>query len=476
MARELEQLRGALDASAIIAVTDERGVILHVNDRFCATSGYSRDELIGETHRIVNSGYHEPAFFEDLWRTIEAGGVWRGRIRNRRKDGQLYWVDTTIVPLFGGAPEPERFLAIRHDVTELVLAGEALLESDRRFRAILDNAAVGVAVVDLEGRILEASAALVRLLRCDEEGIAGRPFTDFSRPANEGLDQDLFRELGAGDRDRYELDRQYVRCDGTTFLGHTTVSLVRDHDGRPDHVIGVIQDVTEARANEQRLRERGALARLGEMSAIIAHEVRNPLAGIRGAVEILARSLPEDGRQPAVVESIVDRIRDLDELLTQVLLFARPRPPRPTRISLGSVLERVREHAGPAAVAIEGDDVELVADPALLERALTNLAINAVQATNGNGPVRVRVARGADHVSVDLVDAGPGIAAEHAARIFEPFFTTKSRGAGLGLATARASVEAHGGTLELVRSEPGETVMRVTLPLAPGGAGAGRPR
>ncbi|MCA9604603.1 MAG: PAS domain S-box protein [Myxococcales bacterium] len=469
IARELDQLRRALDESAIVALTDDEGVILHVNDRFCAISGFSREELIGKTHRVVNSGYHDEAFFRDLWMRIAAGHVWRGRIQNRRKNGSTYWVDTTITPLFGNSGPPERYLAVRYDVTELVRTAEALFESERRLRGILDNAAVGVAVVGLDDRFVEASAALRRMLRCDEKTIENHPFTDFSQPSEEGLDRQLFHELVEGRRDHYQIDRRYVRCDGTTFLGHTTVSLVRDEEGRPDHVIGVIEDVTEIRANEQRLRERGALARLGEMSAIIAHEVRNPLAGIRGAVEIIGRSLPGNGPQHQAIESIVDRIKDLDELLTQVLLFARPRPPRPTRISLRSVLERVREHAGPAAVAIEGEDVELMADPSILERAFTNLAINAVQATGGSGPVRIVLVPSDDRAVVELVDAGPGIPDEHAERIFEPFFTTKSRGAGLGLAIARASVEAHGGTLELVRSTPGETCLRVVLPLAPGG-------
>ncbi|MBX3269391.1 MAG: PAS domain S-box protein [Sandaracinaceae bacterium] len=464
--RELSELRRALDESAIVAVTDADGVILHVNDRFCAVSGYSREELVGQTHRVVASGEHPPSFFQDLWATILSGAVWRGRIQNRRKDGSPYWVETTITPLFGAGPRPERFLAVRHDVTELVRATQARVDAERRLEAVFDNAAVGVAVVDLSDRFVLASATLGRMLRASREELARRPFTDFTEPGDVGLDRELFRELVDGAREHYRIDRRYRRGDGTSFLGHTTVSLVRDDAGRPDYVIGVIEDVTEVRANEQRARERGALARLGEMSAVIAHEVRNPLAGILGAVEIIGRSLPEAGPERDAIESVVRRIGDLDELLTQILVFARPRPPRPARVSLRPILEHARDHAAGITFSVTGDEnVTLFADAALLERALANLVVNAAQA--GAQSVRASVHADEETCTIELVDDGPGIGEEHASRIFEPFFTTKSRGAGLGLAIARAAVEAHGGTLALARSAPGATAMRVVLPLSP---------
>ena len=119
-------LRQALDASTIVVVTDARGVIIDCNRKFVDVSGYSRDELLGSTHRLVNSGTHDTAFFADLYRTIRSGQIWRGTICNRRKDGSLYWVDTTILPSMGADNRPQAFIAIRFEVTDHILALQQL--------------------------------------------------------------------------------------------------------------------------------------------------------------------------------------------------------------------------------------------------------------------------------------------------------------------------------------------------------------
>lgn len=141
--KQLEDQKLALDHAAIVGVTDRNGVIVYVNDKFCETSEYSREELIGSTYRLVNSGYHPRGFFTHLWKTIATGKVWNGEIKNKAKSGHYYWVKTTIVPFLNNEGRPYQYLSIRQDITELKEAQQTILEQQAKLVASSKLSALG---------------------------------------------------------------------------------------------------------------------------------------------------------------------------------------------------------------------------------------------------------------------------------------------------------------------------------------------
>ena len=345
-AAALADFKCALDHAAIVAITDVTGRITYANDKFCEISGYSRDELIGQDHRIINSGHHSKEVIRDLWVTIANGRVWHGELCNRAKDGHFYWVDTTIVPFINPAGKPYQYIAIR-------------------------------------------------------------------------------------------------------------------------------ADITARKAAEAQLADQAALARVGQIAAMVAHEVRNPLAGIKGAMQILAARRSSGDPESQVMQEIISRIDALGELINDLMLFARPRPLRLAPLHLRALAEEgtaflKRDQALQAVeVDIEGEDAVLQADGELIRATVANLLLNSAQAMGGRGCITIRLSSTPAAATIEIRDTGPGIPPDIRAQIFEPFFTTKSRGGGLGLPIARRTVERHGGTLTIDGHPDGGTVATLTLPVTP---------
>lgn len=258
--------------------------------------------------------------------------------------------------------------------------------------------------------------------------------------------------------------------DGRTVLFRVAPYVTEE--GELDGGVLTFTDVTELRLADEKLRAQSALAQLGEMAAVISHEVRNALAGIGSAAQIIGGRLPTDAPERAAIDEIRHRIETLDRTVTDLLRFARPLTPMLVCQSVKSILESVRAtlaadpNAFDVTFHIDGDDPVVHADPCLLHVAFLNLALNAVHAMEGRGTIRA-VSRLVDReCHVDIIDDGPGIPPELRTRIFEPFFSTKPRGTGLGLAIVKRVAEAHGGRITLTDGGDGGTCIGVVLPVA----------
>mgnify|MGYP001501969066 CR=1 FL=1 len=246
----------------------------------------------------------------------------------------------------------------------------------------------------------------------------------------------------------------------------------------------VFAERTVARvALEERLREQTALARLGEMAAVIAHEVKNPLTAVRGAIQVIGRRLPPDSRDGPVIKEVVSRLDSLNELIQDLLLFARTPSLKIAPVEVASLLRRTADFLtqDPAlhqvAIDINGGAAPIMADADLLRIVLQNLLLNAAQAMQGTGTIRAVVTAGTQGgCRIAISDTGPGMSGEVREQLFRPFFTTKARGTGLGLATAKRLVEAHRGTIAVECPPEGGTVVLIDLPGPPERPDAGATR
>jgi signal transduction histidine kinase len=226
-------------------------------------------------------------------------------------------------------------------------------------------------------------------------------------------------------------------------------------------------------ASQQQLRRAERLSAIGEIAAGFVHEVRNPLAATRGALDIVASRLSRNTPEAEFTDIARRELGRLDSLIGDFITYARPRDPERRLTSVAAVLERVAALLRPQAerkqVAIVTKGLEelpaVMIDPDQIAQLFINIALNGIEASPSGGTLRIEGVATATHVAIDVVDQGPGIPVEHVARLFEPFFTTKAQGTGLGLAISHRIVVAHQGTIELHAAQPSGTVVRVTLPI-----------
>jgi len=348
---------------------------------------------------------------------------------------------------------------------------EQLRDSEARWRSIVHSAIDGIVVIDRRGRIEAFNPAAERMFGYAEHEVLGQNVHILMpSPDREAHDGYISRYLETGAPKIIGIGREVegVRRNGVVFPLHLAVSEMTLKGERK--FTGILHDLTSRVRMEKQLREREALAHLGEMAGVIAHEVRNPLAGIRGAIQIIGSRVAPGSGDASVVDEIVKRIDGLASLVKDLLLFARPPQLKPATVSVSDLVAQTARllasdpNMRDVRVQIGGDAAPIVADPELLKIAFMNVLLNGAHAIQGHGVIRVSV-DAVDHVCrVQFHDDGPGIPTAVREKMFTPFFTTKSRGTGLGLATTKRLVDAHGGQIEIDCPPSGGTVVTIQLP------------
>jgi PAS domain S-box-containing protein len=500
--KELSDQKFALDQHAIVAMTDIQGTITYVNDKFCAISQFSRAELIGQNHRILNSGHHSKEFFQQMYHTIAKGKVWHGEIKNRAKDGSIYWVDTTIVPFLGADGKPRQYVAIRADITERKMAGEALvaqaLESSRqaeelarsrqaleaqtltlqyeaRYRSLLEAAPDAMVVVNEGGEIVRFNVQAEKQFGYRGDELVGQKVNKFI-PGGfaEGSIADgtgsAANELAAHIDAGIELCGR--RKDGSEFPIEIKLSPLESPEGIL--VTAAIRDISVLKQSEEELvKTVGELKRsnaeLQQFAYVSSHDLQEPLRMVASYTQLLASRYKGrlDSDADEFIAFAVDGCNRMQVLIQDLLTYSRAGAKATTlrKTATGNALQealtnlraRIEENG---AVVTHDALPEIATDAKLLAQVFQNLVGNAIKYRSAGVPtVHVSASQnGGNEWIFSVRDNGLGIDPKYFERIFILFQRLHGReefeGTGIGLSICKKIVERLGGRI-WVESQPG---------------------
>lgn len=353
---------------------------------------------------------------------------------------------------------------------------ETLKSRETELRAVLDTAVDGIITIDGSGRIDSFNPAAARIFGYEPEEIIGKNVRilmhDSGRERHEQA-LNAVRQKGVSGlsnligRGREVLGR---RRDGTTFPLYVAVS--ERSLGDQLRFTGIVRDLTDFKRMQRKVLQAETLAAIGEMAASIAHEIKNPLAGIGGAIQVLEETMNLEDPRREVMQEILGQVDRLDKTVRQLLMLSKPWIPDKQPCDLRQLLDKVvtaakkQEDFQGVQFFFNGEDsVEANVDPSLFEQVIWNLLTNSVDAMPSGGKIRFKLDHTPDFARVSIEDTGAGVPPEFHTRLFRPFFTTKTRGTGLGLSICKKIVDAHEGTIQVSSEQGNGTEVTLSFPL-----------
>jgi len=408
--------------------------------------------------------------------------VWRGELCNRAKDGSIYWVDTTIVPLIDEHKKPFQYVAIRYEITERKLAEDRI----RQQASLLDKAQDAIIVSDLNNQVLYWNQGAERIYGWSEDEAFGRHIADLLCAGDRRELEKTIKSLETSDE--LKAESRHTTSSGERIIAESRWTLVRNDAGDPDYYLIINTDITDQKRTEEHLLRAQRMESIGTLAGGIAHDLNNILSPIMMAADMM-RTNPE-GDTTRWVGMIKENAERGADLIKQVLTFARGMAGERVTVNLKHLIKEivsVLKETLPRSIKLEYDiEPELwtiSADPTQIHQVLMNVCLNARDAMPDGGTLSIQ----AGNVSIDdnysrmnidaspgsyllltVTDSGTGMSLDVVNRIFDPFFTTKDvgKGTGLGLATTMTIVKSHDGFIN-VYSEPAKgTKFSIYLPSA----------
>lgn len=494
---DLKAYKYALDETSIVFITDPEGIITYVNEKQCEVTQYRKEELIGQNARILNSGYHSKDFFEQLWTTIERGITWKGEIRNKRKDGSLYWVETTIIPFRNNKNETYQYVAIRQDITDRKEREEKL----KVYENIVKNMSAGIYVFKLDDTngktdftLTASNLAAYKFTGINGPKVLGKKMSQILPDIMQTDIPEKFKNVALGGDNIFVGEFQYNNDSfKEEFFELSAFSL-------PNNSIGVSFDNITLRKNvEIELKKAKVVAEQSVITkdnflANMSHEIRTPMNAIIGFTDILSKTNLDESQKESV-SAIKSAGENLLEIINDILDFSKiesgklkiENKPFNLRETLKKVIDlltvKAREKSIGLNFNLEPNLPEVISgDKVRLTQIIVNLVGNAIKFTN-DGDVNVNVKckeENADKCTVQfsVKDTGIGISQDKLADIFERFIqassstTRKFGGTGLGLSIVKNLIELQGGSINVI-SELGkgsEFIFELSYPKVKGTA------
>ena len=357
-------------------------------------------------------------------------------------------------------------------------------ESEKRYRLLFEIAGDAIFILDAEGdaagNIVAANQAAVSMHGYTHDELLALNIRDIDAPEDAARASGRIQRIFSGEWIKTEIN--HIKKDGTVFPIEISAGLLEFGNHR--YILALDRDITERKQMEQALQRTEHIKCAGEMATGLAHEIKNPLAGIKLSIEVLSQSMEKNlaGEDKEILSKVIDEIKRIESLIKGLLNFARPPLPQLVNTDVNAVLDSVaslvlqnqsRTPGGPRSITLakdfDGNLPEIMADPMQLRQVFMNLILNAVDAMKdgGNLGIKTRFDNANQSVRVELSDTGRGIDAVVMGKLFQPFFTTKTKGTGLGLAISKRLVEDHGGKIGFEKNSAGGATFIITLPVAP---------